>query len=151
MAVTREDVLSALSPDEIDYNAVAEHLGPAAVPILRELIAEGYPPIAAKATYLVARIPSDETSEAIRDAATATDPLVRLAAASVAPAVGVADAPELLGRLLEDDDVGVRKQAVDSAALFRDHDEVRVRLEKMAIGDEEVALRNLAEYVRHAP
>ncbi|QIG39407.1 hypothetical protein G5T42_07850 [Microbacterium sp. 4R-513] len=151
MAVTREDVLEALAPDEIDYNAVAEHLGPPAVPILRELIGEGDPAIAPKATYLVARIPSDETPSAIRDAATAAEPLVRLAAASVAPAVGVADAPELLGRLLEDDDVGVRKQALDSAARFRDHDDIKVRLEKIAIGDDERDLRNLAERVRQGP
>lgn len=151
MAVMREDVHAALSPDEIDYNAVAEHLGPPAVPILREFIAEGDPAIASKATYLVARIPSDETPDAIQDAAIAAEPLVRLAAASVAPAIGVADAPELLGRLLDDDDVGARKQALDSAARFRDHDEVKVRLERIALGDDEKALRSIAGQLLQAP
>lgn len=151
MALTREDVLAALSPDEIDYNAVAEHFGPHAVPLLRELIAEGDPAIAPKATYLVARIPSDETSDAIRDAALAAQPLIRLAAASVAPAVGVSDAPELLVPLLEDDDVGVRKQALDSAARFRDHEKIKVRLDEIALGDDERALRAIAEQVRQAP
>lgn len=151
MALKREDVLAALSPDEIDYNAVAEHLGPPAVPILRQLISEGDPALAPKATYLVARIPSDETPDAIRDAGIAAEPLVRLAAASVAPAIGVAEAPELLVRLLDDDDVGVRKQALDSAARFRDHEMVKVRLEKIALDDDVEALRLIAQQVRQAP
>lgn len=150
MAHTREAILAALMPDEINYNAVAEQLGAEAVPILTELIDEGDPMIAPKATFLVARIPSDGTSEAILLAARGKEPLVRLAAATVAPALGSADARDVLGRLLEDDDVGVRKQALGAIAPYRGNAEVDVQLERMSQSDAEVALRELADQYRQS-
>lgn len=148
MSQTRETVIAALMPDEIDYDRVAAQLGPEAVPILKHLIEEGDPMIAPKATYLVARIPSDQTSDAILVAARASEPLVRLAAAAVAPAVGPDAAPELLSSLLDDADVGVRKQALDKASLYRDDEVIGRQLERMAKNDSEVALRQLAERSR---
>jgi hypothetical protein len=145
---TRETVIAALMPDEIDYDRVAAQLGPEAVPILTQLIEEGDPMIAPKATYLVARIPSGRTSHAILVAARASEPLVRLAAAAVAPAVGPEAAPELLSALLDDVDVGVRKQALDKASLYRDDEVIGPQLDRMAKNDSEVALRQLAERFR---
>ena len=69
----------------------------------------------------------------------------------MATAAGFSEAPELLGRLLQDDDVGVRKQALASATGFRDHDEVRARLETIASSDAQEALRRVADRVRRGP
>ena len=114
MPVTREQVLSFLGREEMDYVQAAETLGAEALPALRQIIDEGPTPLAAKATYLVGYIeerqdaPSTDAADAVRLAAESAEPVLRVAAAGALrhfsrPPV------ELLDRLLQDADAGVRK------------------------------------------
>lgn len=143
MPVSRETVLAALAPDEIDYPAAAAHLGPDALPILMELIDSADPAIAPKATYLAAAVAGVDPAAVFRVAADSPDPVVRIAAAQVAAQL---DRPpvEVLGRLLEDQDVGVRKNALATAGKFRADPEIRERLASRANEEPQEELRSAA-------
>lgn len=143
MSVSRETVLAALAPDEIDYPAAAAYLGQDALPILMELIDSADPALAPKATYLAAAIPGSDPGRVAVVATDSPDPVVRIAGAAVAAQL---DRPpvEVLGRLLDDEDVGVRKQALATAGRFRNDPEVRERLASRAAEEPEEQLRSAA-------
>ena len=112
MTVTREQVLAQLYPDEPDYEGAAQ-LGPEALPHLMQLIEEGDPDLASKATSLASVIDAAESIEAVDKAARSPDPVIRVAAAA---ALGnLSEMPDPLAQgMLNDEDVGVRKLALRS-------------------------------------
>jgi hypothetical protein len=112
MTVTREQVLAQLYPDEPDYEGAAQ-LGPEALPHLMQLIEEGDPDLASKATSLAGVIDAAESIEAVDKAARSPDPVIRVAAAA---ALGnLSEMPDPLAEsMLNDEDVGVRKLALRS-------------------------------------
>jgi HEAT repeat protein len=112
MTVTREQVLAQLYPDEPDYEGAAQ-LGPEALPHLMQLIEEGDPDLASKATSLAGVIDAAESIEAVDKAARSPDPVIRVAAAA---ALGnLSEMPDPLAQgMLNDEDVGVRKLALRS-------------------------------------
>ena len=112
MTVTREQVLAQLYPDEPDYEGAAQ-LGPEALPHLMQLIEEGDPDLASKATSLASVIDAAESIEAVDKAARSPDPVIRVVAAA---ALGnLSEMPDPLAQgMLNDEDVGVRKLALRS-------------------------------------
>jgi HEAT repeat protein len=112
MAVTREQVLAQLYPDEPDYEGAAQ-LGPEALPHLMQLVEEGDPALASKATSLASVIDAAGSAEVVDKAARSPDPVIRVAAAA---ALGnLSDMPGPLAQsMLNDEDVGVRKLALRS-------------------------------------
>ena len=144
MPVSRETVLAALAPDEIDYPAAAAHLGMDAMPILMELIDSADPNLSPKATYLAGAISGVDRAAVARDAAASPDPVVRIAGATL---VGELAQPpiDVLDQLLDDHDVGVRKQALEAAGKFRTDPAVRERLSSRAATEPEEELRSAAK------
>jgi HEAT repeat protein len=112
MTVTREQVLAQLYPDEPDYEGAAQ-LGPEALPHLMQLVEEGDPALASKATSLASVIDAAGSAEVVDKAARSPDPVIRVAAAA---ALGnLSDMPGPLAQsMLNDEDVGVRKLALRS-------------------------------------
>lgn len=116
------DVRAALEPDELDYDEAASDLGPAALPLLEQLLAGADVGIATKATYLAGLMAADAT-RSIRDqsnmvlqvAAGHGDPRVRIAAAAAAEFLGPELAEPLLKTLQADADAGVRFKATQVA------------------------------------
>jgi HEAT repeat protein len=113
-----EDVLAVLTQDEVDY-ARAQQLGPEAVPFLEELVRGEDLNLASKAAYLASLIESDRSPEVLAAAAARPEPVVRVAAASGVRNLKEAQAERLIDRMQHDDDPGVRKVLVTSAAVFR--------------------------------
>jgi hypothetical protein len=56
MTITMRDARAQLDPEEPDYHQAAE-LGPAALPLLEQLVRGADPMLAAKAAYLASLIP----------------------------------------------------------------------------------------------
>lgn len=115
MAITMKDVRAWLDPDEPDY-AGAKGLGPAALPFLLELVRGGDLGLASKATYLASLIVSDKSVEVVEAAATTSEPVLRVAAASALQNLKPAHAERVLNILKKDPDPGVRKVMVKSAS-----------------------------------
>ena len=111
MTVTREQVLAQLYLDEPDYEGAAQ-LGPEALPHLMQLIEEGDPDLASKATSLASVIDAAESIEAVDKAARSPDPVIRVAAAALG---NLSEMPDPLAQgMLNDEDVGMRKLALRS-------------------------------------
>lgn len=112
MPVSMADVRKVLDPDEPDYAAAAE-LGEEAVPHLEQLVRSDDVMLASKATYAASLIQGG--AEAVDTAAGSEDPVVRVAAAAAARNLPPERAQQVLRRLSDDEDAGIRKVARASA------------------------------------
>jgi HEAT repeat protein len=145
MAVKMADVRAALDPDEPNYEA-ASALGPEAVPFLAQLVRGQDLLLAAKATYAAGRIHSGPAIRVLEAAAAHADPSVRVAAAGAAGSATVEQAIRVLPRLLTDADSGVRRIAVQSAAVKagqRGGRGLREQLRTVGENDPNPGIRNL--------
>jgi HEAT repeat protein len=144
MPVTREQVLAHLYPDEPDYEGAAQ-LGPETLPHLMQLVQEGDPDLASKATSLAGVIEAEDSAEVIDTAARSSDPVIRVAAAE---ALGnIREIPDtLMQGMLNDEDVGVRKLAL--RALERQQPAgYKQKAQQMAANDSNSVLRGTAARV----
>lgn len=144
MALTIDDVRAEIDLDEINYPATAAKLGPEALPLLDELARGGDPTLASKAVYLAGVISPEDAAPIVGKAAKHPDPVVRIAAASGLGNMPEGDAESPLDQLLEDEDIGVRKAALKSAAAF-ETPEMTARVEQVAAEDPEPLVRKFAE------
>lgn len=140
MAVTMAQVLTELTRDEPDYTAAAA-LGKEALPHLLQILDGDDGMLASKAAYLAGLIGGPEAAGAIDAAASHTDPVVRVALAhSLGPQ---RETHALLGRLLDDEDAGVRKVAVRVAGTTTSKT-LKARVAAIAANDSEGFVRDAA-------
>ena len=115
MAHTREELVRLINLDEPDYPRIVQQLTKDDVPLLTQLAQDPNPGLATKAISCLGLM-NEETAVAGLQAAVANaDPVYRIAAAHALR--NVASSPvgvRLLGKLLDDQDVGVRKFALKS-------------------------------------
>lgn len=142
MPVTMDDVRAVLTAEEVDYTSAAG-LGPEALPYLEELVRSADPLLASKATYLASLIRDGRSVQIIELAAQRPEPAIRVAAAAGLTNLQEQEASPLMGLLIEDGDVGVRKVALKSAAAFASP-AMDERMQRVAARDPEPALRELA-------
>lgn len=140
---TLDDIRRDLDADELDYPALAQAHGTAALPHLRKLVAEDEPRIASKAAYLAGLIAGGESKEVVALAAQSRHDVVRVAAAAAAAVLPAPEAVEITSLLLGDPDPGVRVRAMKSAATV-DSPALIERLETLAAGDPELHVRDFA-------
>ena len=137
--VSMEDVRRAIDPEEPDYVRAAGELGPDALPFLAELASSEDAMIASKAVSLAGLIGGEGSIPIVEIAAEAGPPEVRVVAAVAAGRLG-GKAERALLRLLEDEDLGVRKYAV-RAVPKRATGRLRDALEQMAESESDPSLR----------
>jgi HEAT repeat protein len=146
MPITMADIRAALDPEEPNYDKAAG-LGVAALPFLEQLVRGHDLLLAAKATYLAAKIGGPRATPILLDAASHADSSVRVAAAGASSGVSPAEADRVLSTLLSDRDAGVRKVAVRSAATHASRPTgktLRDRLEERVKVDADPSVRRLA-------
>lgn len=114
MAVSKKQVLAYLEPDEPDYASAAE-LGADVLPILDELLDDERPGIAAKAASLAGMVGGDKAVAVLQKAGESADPVVRVAAAGASSSLSATQAAKVLTPLVQDQDVGVQKTALNAA------------------------------------
>src|SRR5215216_3962598 len=144
MTVIREQVLAYLYQDEPHY-AEAAQLGAEALPHLRQLVEEGDPELASKATALASIIDTEQSVEIVDVASRSRDPVVRVAAAVSLSNLSGVPAP-LADSMLKDEDVGVRQLtlvALENQKPFG----FKAKVQEIAENDANVALRELASRV----
>lgn len=141
MAVELDDVLAYLDSEEPDYERAAQ-LGPEALPYLIQIINNDDPMRASKAVYLAARIDDALSQQALTDALRNSNPIVRVAVAGAARNLS-GEPRDLLLRLLDDDDSGVRKVALRSIDQLRPTG-MYAKVQQLADNDSQESLRLLA-------
>jgi hypothetical protein len=112
MTVTMEEVRAVLDPDEPRYSE-ASRLGPDALPHLAALTDGPETGLAAKAAYLASMIDAPEANDVVQLAAESGDSRLRAAAAAVRN-LSAQGQESIASRLLEDEDVAVRKTTLSS-------------------------------------
>jgi len=145
MPVTREQVLAQLYPDEPRYKQAAAQLGPEALPYLRQLVEEEDPELADKATSLAGVIDDAGSVEVLVAAYRSSDPGLRVVAA--AALANLSELPiSLAARMLNDEDVGVRKLTLRSLAYHKPTG-VKHEVQDIAENDPNVVLQEMASRV----
>lgn len=142
--VTREELVAALEPDEVNYAHLVRYFGRDALPLLPELITGVRPDIAAKATSLAGLLEAPDRVDVLELASRSPHDVVRVAAASAAGSVSAGEAERLVPDLLEDDDASVRKLAIRAAEPVVEHPRVQEALERIRREDPVDALRGSA-------
>lgn len=141
MAVTMQQVLAEIDRDEPDYN-VFRDLGPDALPHL-EMIVESHDGLrAAKAAYAASLIAGPGAVDVLTKAAAHPDPQVRVAVANGLRNSDAA-ADDVLERLLDDGDSGVRKIALGTVGDLGRAD-LAAKVALMAADDPHEFLRDAA-------
>ncbi|MFF0292758.1 HEAT repeat domain-containing protein [Kitasatospora sp. NPDC004614] len=110
MAVTMEDVLKLLAPEEPNYAGV-EALGAEGVPFLESLLHGSDPMLASKAAYAASLLPAATGHDVVADAARSDNPLLRVAAAGATRNLPTPSAAVVLADLVSDSDASVRRRA----------------------------------------
>ncbi len=132
--------LSAIEPDDRTY----EGIGPSEVEPLQELLADEEDWLAARAVHALSRIDTDDARRAVVSAADNPRIEVRVAAAASAPTLPAPASDEILSRLLDDPEPGVRKVAI-TATSRRNSEAVRRKVGEIAAADADTRLRRVAE------
>jgi hypothetical protein len=145
MAVTREQVLNALYPEEPDYEQGAQ-LRSEALSHIEELVKEMDPAFASKAAYLASLIRHDQSATILKEAAQSSYPEVRVAAAAGARNLDAEAGSGVLLSLLDDQDAGVRKTALQSVPDDASH-ELRAKIQDLTSTDPHTDIRSLSDQV----
>ncbi len=143
MAITIEEVRSALEPEEPDYTKAAKNLGPEALTHLERLIAGDHPMLASKAAYLAGLIGTERSVEILERAARSSDVRIRIAAAAAARNLPPESASDVLLTLIDDSDIGVQKVALKSVPS-NPSVELKSRIEGLSAGRSESPIRRLS-------
>lgn len=145
MPVTMGEVLSALSAIEPRYEKIAQ-FGQDALPHLDVLVEAQDLLLASKATCLAAAIGGELSLAVLRKASESIHPEVRLATAAAIGSTPIQQTHDLILKLLDDDDSGVRKFALYSIPDGAPQS-VKVKIEAMKSSDSEAFIRSMANSV----
>lgn len=147
MPFTKEEIIKMINLDEPDYEAIVKKLTADDIPILVELSKHENPAIATKAISCLGLMKNEKALQGLKDAVSHPDPVRRIAAAhSLRNMTAVPGSVQLLEKLLDDNDIGVRKFALKTVEAGNIHslkEKVRV------INQKEVnpALKTLGESI----
>lgn len=149
MALSTTQLRALLDPDEPDYARIKGLLGPGDVQGLLALVNGPDPMLASKATYAISLIHDPAAVKALEEAAQSPHEVVRVASASGLRNLGGLKVEQVAGRLLADQDPGVRKLAIKTAGLLK-LKPLTPKLQEISKNDREPGLRALAQEVLEA-
>jgi HEAT repeat protein len=132
--------LSDIEPDDRTY----EGIDASEVDLLRQLLDDEEPWLAARAVYALSRIDAESAHRVLLAASKSPRPEVRVAVAASAGALPPRVSDQVLSRLLDDPELGVRKFAVKSTSE-RNSEAVKKRLERIATTEANAAVQQIAE------
>ncbi len=141
MAVTLQEVKAHIDQEEPDYESAAA-LGSEALPHLLQLVKDGEPGIASKATYLAAAIGGDQSLPVIEEAVASPNPVIRAAAAG---ALGwLQSIPVAVANvLLDDKDPGIRHLTLRALEIHLPQG-FKTKVQDISQNDPEAAVRSIA-------
>ncbi len=113
MPFSKEELIKMINLDEPDYQAIVSKLSADDIPMLVELTKHENPAIATKAISVLGLMKSEQALKGLTDAANNANPVMRIAAAhSLRNLAAVQGSTQMLEKLLDDHDLGVRKFAL---------------------------------------
>ena len=113
MPHTKEELIKMINLDEPDYAAIVSKLTAEDIPLLVELSKDPNMAIATKAVSCLGLMNSEKAVEGLRSASSNANPVMRVAAAhALRNAAAQPAAVQMIDKLLDDEDVGVRKFAL---------------------------------------
>lgn len=113
MPFSKEELIKMINLDEPDYQAIVSKLSADDIPLLIELTKHENPAIATKAISVLGLMKSEQALQGLNDAVSHPDPVRRIAAAhSLRNLATVRGSTQMLEKLLDDHDMGVRKFAL---------------------------------------
>lgn len=153
MAITQEDIIKWLSPEEPDYAAAARALGQPATAALLALVAAGDADVVARVVALAGAIGGDSARAVLDAARQHPAATVRTQVAAAARRLPDDALVAVVLPLLGDGDVSVRKFAIAAAGTARGANVrvLREALERMRAVDPEPALRSRAARALGSP
>ncbi len=117
MPHTKEEIIKMIDLDEPDYEQIVKKLSADDVPVLTELTKSTNVSIAVKAISCLGLMNSEKAVSGIQPAVSHPNPVLRVAAAhALRNAATVPAAVQLIDRLLDDADIGVRKFALKTVS-----------------------------------
>jgi HEAT repeat protein len=141
MAVTLQQVKAHLDQEEPDYESAAS-LGPEALPHLLQLVKDGEPGSASKATYLAAAIGGDRSLPVIEEAVASPNLVIRAAAAGALRRLQ--DIPVAAANaLLDDKDPGIRHLTLQALEIHLPQN-FKAKVQNISQNDPEAAVRSIA-------
>lgn len=115
MTVTMKEVRRFLDSEEPNYSQAAQ-LGDEALPYLDKLVKGTDPMLASKAVYLASLIGKERAVPILKAAASSADASVRVATAAAARNLPGEQAGDVLLKLVQDADPGIRKTVMKSVS-----------------------------------
>ena len=113
MPFTREELIKLIDLDEPDYPSIITKLTKEDIPMLIELSKDANLAIATKAVSCLGLMNSENAVAGIKTAALSANPVLRVAAAhALKNSASLPSAVQLIDKLLDDQDIGVRKFAL---------------------------------------
>ncbi|TDN37380.1 HEAT repeat domain-containing protein [Hymenobacter sp. UV11] len=147
MAHTREELARLINLDEPDYPSIVRQLTPDDIPLLTQLSQDPNPGLATKAISCLGLMHSEAAMTGLQAAATHPDPVYRVAAAhALRNAPTSATAVRLLGKLLDDQDVGVRKLALKSVDVGN-ITSLKEQVRQLNLREPNEALKNMSQNI----
>ena len=143
MTVTMEQIRAALDGYEPSYATAARELGTQALPHLAEIIRQGDASSARRAVYLASFIDHEQADGVVAMGMDRAEATVHVAVAAGTRNLAPSYRNPLLLRLLDKDDIGVRKAAL-RAVPARPDASLAAKVERLARNEPEPELRRLA-------
>ncbi len=113
MAHTKDELIKMINLDEPDYPEIVARLSKDDIPLLNELAVDPNPAIATKAISCLGFMNDDRAFAGVEKAAKSSNPVLRVAASHALRNMSSRPAAEkILDKLLDDDDIGVKKFAL---------------------------------------
>lgn len=120
MPFSKEELIKMINLDEPDYQAIVSKLSADDIPLLIELTKHENPAIATKAISVLGLMKSEQALQGLNDAVNHPDPVRRIAAAhSLRNLATVRGSTQMLEKLLDDQDLGVRKFALKTVEVAK--------------------------------
>lgn len=141
---SNQELINFLRQDELDYPAGATKFGPAVIPLLRELMKSSDENLATKAAYLAGYIKDDSIENILTEAADSKFSTVRIAAAFGAKKLKPAAAASILKKVMNDNDSGVLKVAIQSVQQLKLADQFKPRLKTISTAHQDDIIRQSA-------
>jgi hypothetical protein len=143
MTITMQQVRAQLDRDEPDYRQAAQALGPDALPHLEQIIRKGDAESASRAVYLASLFVHERASALVAMGMERPEATLHVTVAAAARNLVPQLRATMLLRLLDEDDVGVRKFAL-RAVPEQPESALVAKVERLARNEPQPALRRLA-------
>lgn len=120
MPLSKDEIIKLINVDEPDYPEIVSKLSAEDVPILIELSTDANPAIATKAISCLGLMRSERSLAGLQQVVNSPDPVKRIAAANaLSNMMSVQGSAQLVDKLLDDNDIGVRKFALKTVETGR--------------------------------